>query len=126
MDGEQFRCQFAGLRFPRPAHRDAGITDIAAGEPMVEPRCDLHDLPAVGAEKTRVGGQQALQQRRPATHHPDDDDRRGNLLVEDLRVAVRPLLSAQPHPKAMDHSGPQNVMPMALRSAPASSTGSNP
>jgi hypothetical protein len=65
--------------------------------------------------ETRVGGQQPLQQRGPAAHHPDDNDRRGDPLVEDLRVAARPLLRAQPHAQAVDDARPQDVRPDGVK-----------
>ena len=106
MDGEQLRCQFAGFRLARFADGDARID---TGELVIESRRDLDHLPAVGADEPGIGGQQPLQQRGPAAHHPDDDDRRGDPLLEDLRVAADPLLGTQPHPQAVHDAGPQDV-----------------
>ena len=108
VDGEQIGRQFAGFRLARFADGDARID---TGEPVVQPGRDLDDLPAVGAVETRVGGQQSLQQRGSAAHHPDDDDRRGDPLVEDLRVPANPLLGAQPHPQAVHDARSQDVHP---------------
>ncbi len=108
MDREQIRRQFAGFCFACFADGDAWVDP---GELVVEPGRDLHHFPAIGAAETRVGGQQALQQSGPTAHHPDDDDRRGDPLVEDLRVAADPFLSAQPHSQAVHDARPQDVRP---------------
>ena len=104
--GEEVRRQFAGFGFACLADGDARI-DTA--ELVVESGRDLDHLPAVRADEPGIGGQQALQQRGSAAHHSDDDDRRGDPLVEDLRVAADPLLGAQPHAQAVDDARPQDV-----------------
>ena len=107
VDGEQLRRQVSGDRFALLADRDARIR--TAGPRVVEPGSDLDHLPAVGAVKTFVRGQKALQQGRTAAHHPGDHHGRNDDLLGDLGVSADPLLRAQPHPQAVDQTRSQDV-----------------
>ena len=115
VNDKQVRRQFAGLGFAHFTDRDTGID---AGELVVEPGRGLDHLPAVGTVEPGVGGQQSLQQRGAAAHHPDNDGRRGDGLLENLRVPANPFLGAQPHAQAVHDARAQDVHPDNVQVCP--------